>query len=80
MGEGLDRIFRDCQQGKLGCTDCKGNLAEILVKNFAPFRQKRKELEKDEHHIEEILKEGKKKARQVARATFHQVREVMQMP
>jgi len=79
-GEDLDRIFRDCQQGKLGCTDCKGNLAEILVKSFASFRQKRKELEKNEHRLEEILEEGKKKARQLARATLREVREVMQMP
>jgi len=78
-GKDLDRIFQDCQQGKLGCTTCKNNLAEILIKSFSSFRRKRKELEEDKHYLERILEQGKEKAHQTAKATLHQVREVMQM-
>ena len=78
-GKNLNEIFQNCQQGKLGCTTCKNNLAEVLIKNFSLFRQKRKELEKEEHYLERILEQGKERAHQVARATLWKVKEAMQM-
>jgi tryptophanyl-tRNA synthetase len=79
LGEDLDGIFKDCQEGRLPCTRCKKNLAQILVKTLAPFRERRKELEADRSELAKILAEGKKAAGEVAKATLKEVREAMHM-
>lgn len=79
LGEDLDRIFKDCQEGRLPCTRCKKNLAQILVKTLAPFRERRKELEADPSELKKILAKGKRAAGEVARATLKEVKEAMYM-
>jgi len=78
-GEDLERIFQDCQSGKLLCTSCKKNLAAILIDKLTPFRQKKKELEKEEGILQKILKEGEEKALTVASSTLKQVKEAMEI-
>ncbi len=79
LGEDLEKISQDCKKGKLGCTSCKGRLSAVLIETLAPFREKRKELEKAPGILEGILKQGREKAHEVASATLREVREAMQM-
>ena len=66
-----------CRQAKIGCTDCKKELAEILIKLLGPIQEKRAELLKDKDKISEILMEGQKKARILAETTMAQVRPLL---
>lgn len=79
QGEDLEKIALDCREGKLGCTACKKKLAQVLVDVLAPFREKRKQVEKNSDLINQILHQGKEKASSFASSTLKEVREAMRM-
>ncbi len=62
-----------CEGAHKGCTECKALLAQNIVECFAPVREKRNKLLKDKNAISDILKQGAKKATEVASATMAQV-------
>jgi tryptophanyl-tRNA synthetase len=66
-----------CRKAKIGCTDCKKELGEILVKYLEPFQEKRNQLSKNKKHIFDILDDGKKKAGEVAAQTIKEVKNVL---
>ena len=66
-----------CRQAKIGCTDCKKELAEILIKVLAPIQEKRAELLKDKDTVSDILAQGEKTARSVAEITMEGVRKLL---
>ncbi len=55
----------------------KKSLAEVVVKYLEPFRRKQKELSTREVYIEEILKQGQRRAQTIAQETIREVREKM---
>lgn len=57
-----------------GYAPFKKSLAELLVKKLAPFREKKKDLEKREVYVEETLRKGARKAQSVASTTMEEVR------
>jgi len=82
----LISLYSLCEDKKLeqleldkfdGHASFKDVLAESLIKKLEPIRQKREELEKDEVLIENILKNGQKKASQIANQKIKQVKRVM---
>ncbi len=75
----LEEIERNCRSGKLGCVQCKANLAKLIADRFAPFREKRKELESKSKEALEVLVEGSKQAREVAKETLEEVKEAMNL-
>jgi len=72
-------IYERCISGKLGCVECKGILAQILINKFAEFREKRKYFENNPKLIQEIVTEGSRKAREIARKTLEEAKEAMNM-
>jgi len=68
-----------CKSGKLGCVECKKILAQILINKFEEFRKNRKYYEKNKKRIHEIVVEGSRKARNVARQTLEEVKKAMKM-
>lgn len=70
-----DEVYSWCRQAKKGCRECKRQLAEIIVNFIAPHREKKKEILKKDGYIEEILKEGFKKAESKAASTLKEVRQ-----
>lgn len=77
--ERIEEIERDCQNSKIGCTDCKEELAVSLIKTLLPFQEKRRELEKDKAKLKEILEEGKGRARRRAQKTLGEVKKAMNL-
>ncbi len=72
-----EEIAEDCRSARIGCVECKALCAEALLKVLEPIRERRNKLEQNPSLIWEILEEGAKKAREVARATMEEVRAVM---
>ena len=70
-------MHKDCEEGKIGCVQCKKRLADFLNTKLAPIREKRTELKEHPEKLDEILAAGAEKARAVARETMAEVREVM---
>lgn len=62
-----------CEGAGKGCTECKALLAEIIVEYLKPVREKRNKLLEDKNVIRDILKEGVKKATEVASSTMVEV-------
>ncbi len=75
--ERKDEVYNWCIQAKLGCTDCKKQLAVSLLEQLKPIHKKRQELSKDKAVIKKILAKGKEKAIVVASATLEEARLAM---
>lgn len=63
----MERRYRS---GAIGFGQAKKELLAKIDEHFAPFRARRKELEKHPEEVERILREGAKRAREVARETL----------
>ena len=59
-----------CRKGEIGCVECKKKLSEALLNTLVPVLTKRKEIETHPEMIEEIVREGQKKAAAIARETI----------
>lgn len=66
-----------CARSKIGCTDCKKELAGIVVKYLEPIRQKRSELLENKNRISDILDEGAKYAHSIALKTMLEVKDLI---
>ena len=63
--------------GPMGYGEVKKRLAELMVEYFAPYRQKRAELENDIGYVEGVLKNGAERAHAVASKTLSRVRQAV---
>ena len=70
----IAEIKKNCKSAKLGCVDNKKALAEAIIEELKPAREKRIELTKNLDYIDEVLKKGAKKARETATKTLDKVR------
>ena len=66
-----------CEGAKLGCTECKKRLANVLIETLVPIREKRKTL--TDAKVKEILKDGCKKAREAATHTMDEVKRLLHL-
>ena len=76
-GEG--GLAADYRAGKIGYGGAKKLLKTKIDEYFEPARERRKELAQDPSMVEDVLREGAKKARAEARATMALVREAVGM-
>lgn len=74
-----NQIHERCTKAKIGCTECKKELAVLLNNLLAPIQEKRQALQKDENKIEEILFSGRQKASLLAAKTISQVRGLLKI-
>ncbi len=76
----LDWTEANCRSGELGCVDCKTNLADRLIEELRPFRERRVELAGEPGLAEKVLAEGLERVRPVVRETLDAVRDAMGFP
>jgi tryptophanyl-tRNA synthetase len=72
--EELADIEAKYKAGGYGYGHAKKRLAELINEKFAPARAKYAELEKDASYVRDVLREGGRRAREVAEATMTRVR------
>lgn len=72
-----DELRARYQRGDLGYRQAKIELLANLRAYFAPFKERRRALEKDLDQIEDILRDGARRARQEADETMELVRGVI---
>ena len=77
--QNLDELKAHYQRGGLGDVKVKRFLNAILEEELAPIRERRKELEARIPEIYDILKEGSKRAREVAAKTLDDVKSAMKI-
>jgi tryptophanyl-tRNA synthetase len=77
--EKTKEIAQLCPCSKIGCTECKKQLAGLTIKLLEPLQEKRRRLLKDKHQVWDILAEGQKKASAVAARTMLEVRKLIKL-
>jgi tryptophanyl-tRNA synthetase len=73
----LEWVRQGCTTAGIGCIECKDAMATNLIQWIAPVRERRVKWENDPKGVLEILDEGSRKARTVARGTMARVREAV---
>ncbi len=72
-------IFEECKKGKRGCVACKKELVKNICEYLKPIREKRKYYEEHPEIIDDVLKNGIKKARYKASETMKKVKKAMKI-
>src|SRR5487761_899060 len=70
-----EEIWQGERQARTGCVEVKRWLAEAISDHFAPMRERRAELSAQPGLVWDVLAEGPRRAREVARATLGLARE-----
>jgi len=78
--EKVEEINIECRRAGIGCVDCKKILAANMNAYFAPIRAKREELAKDADSTWDMLRDGAKRASEIAEATMVEVRKAIDLP
>jgi len=73
----LQKVNVGCRSAGIGCIECKGWAADALVATLAPMQERRKKYEDNPRLAWDILEAGSARARKVAGATMHDVRDAM---
>ncbi len=77
--EEIDTVCKECKEGKRGCVGCKKQLAKNIIEYLRPIREKRAYYEEHPEIVDEILKEGTKRARETAKETMRKVKKAMKL-
>ena len=72
-------VCEECKAGERGCVSCKKQLAKNISETLKPIREKRAYYEEHPEEVDEILMEGTRKAREVAKETMKKVKEAMKL-
>ncbi len=70
--ENIEKEFKN-----KGYAEFKKSISEILIEKLEPFRRKREELLNREDYVEELLKQGAKKASVLAKSTLKEAKKKM---
>ena len=77
--EEIKAVCEECKAGKRGCVACKKQLAQNIIEELRPIREKRAYYEAHPEEVDKILREGTKRAQEVARQTMKKVKEAMKL-
>lgn len=74
-----ENVCRECRLGKRGCVGCKRELAKNIIEELRPIREKRKYYEEHLEEVDEILRDGTKRARCEAKRVMKDIKEAMKL-
>ncbi len=75
----LEWTDENCRSGALGCVDCKTNLADRVIEQLTPFREKREALDATPEVADEVLENGHQKVRPIVEDTYGAVKNAMHL-
>jgi tryptophanyl-tRNA synthetase len=70
-------VQEGCTTAGIGCLDCKQPIIEAVLNELKPLQERAREFEQDPGRVRAIINEGSEAARDVARHTLDEVRQVM---
>lgn len=77
--EGAGTIEEACRSGNIGCTECKRCLIHDMNLLLEPMRERRASYISRPNDVEDILRAGNRRARELAQGTLAEVRDAMGM-
>ena len=72
-----DWVREGCTTAGIGCLDCKQPIIDAVLVELEPIQARAAEFERDPERVRAIIHEGSEAARDVARETLDEVRQVM---
>ncbi|PAU86458.1 tryptophan--tRNA ligase [Pseudomonas sp. WN033] len=72
-----DWVQQGCRSAGIGCIDCKKPVIDAIATELAPMQQRARDYEANPDAVRLILNEGTERAREAARDTLVEVRQVM---
>lgn len=72
-----DWVTNGCRSAGIGCLDCKTALTDAILKEQAPMLERAKPFEDNPGLVKDIVHEGCEAAREIARETLAEVKDVM---
>lgn len=75
----VNDIEQQCRGGKIGCVQCKRNLANKMVEYMSPIYERRQKIVNNPGIIREVIENGNKRARTTAQKTMEEVRKAMKI-
>lgn len=73
------QIDAECRSAEIGCVECKKIMAGYLIRALEPVREKRRYYESRPEVVEEIMRTGSTRAREVAQNTMAEVRSAVKI-
>lgn len=70
-------IEEGCKTAGIGCIDCKKFIIDAVIEELEPMRERAQEFIENPDMVRNIINEGCDKARDIARLTLEEVRQVM---
>ncbi len=68
-----------CRSAGIGCLDCKQPVIDAVMNELLPIQERAAALEAEPERVSAIMAEGSERAREVARETMEEVRQVMSL-
>jgi len=68
---------KEYDDGTLQFVTVKDAVSEAIYQELKPFQERRKEIQRDQKYIDQVIKEGAEKARTIASQTVKEVKEKM---
>ncbi len=75
----IERVNRECRTAEIGCIDCKNLAANAMVQRLTPIWDARTKLTGDTDQVNDIVREGGKRATTVSHQTLEEVKHAMKM-
>jgi tryptophanyl-tRNA synthetase len=75
----IERVNRECRTAEIGCIDCKNLAANAIVQRLTPIWDARKKLTGETDRVNDIVREGGKRAATVSQETLQEVKHAMKM-
>jgi tryptophanyl-tRNA synthetase len=75
--DAVKAVYDECTTAARGCVDCKRQVADSLNDYLKELRERREEIKSKSGYVQEILHEGGKKARAIAKETIAEVYDKM---
>ncbi|MCD6471176.1 tryptophan--tRNA ligase [bacterium] len=73
----IDYIIDGCKKAKIGCLECKKILAKNISKELVPIQKKIEKFLKNKDLVREILEDGAKKAKKIAKKNLAEIKKKM---
>ena len=75
--DAVNTVYEECTTAARGCVDCKRQVADSLNDYLKELRERREAIKSKSGYVQEILHEGGKKARAIAKETIAEVYDKM---
>lgn len=73
----IEQVNTECRTAAIGCIDCKKLVADRMVERLTPLWEARRSITQDPARLEDVIREGSRRAAAVAHQTLEEVNDAM---